>query len=624
MAPRVPWALSFLAIALWVRVDGGQPPNIVFFMADDAGWNDFGFTRGLEAPESELIGPQAQTPFIDALAREGVVLKRHYAYRYCSPSRASLLTGRLPFHVHERNPGLAQPGCTNLNYTMLPAKLAQAGYVSYHVGKWHQGLESLACVPMRRGFTGGSLGYLGGAEDHVDQSINGMCGCDDRTGGCVDFWRDLAPATGENGTYSARTYTNEAVKIIASHPRDKPMFLYQAWQNVHGPYEVASKYRVGFPADPNCTVPGGAHDCCGWTERSDETPCDIASRDGGVCKCPSTSMSFQPPNLNCPPGGQCTREYMLAMLAALDDSVRNVTEALKSSGLYNNTVIVFASDNGGAVADGAGPPSPAPQGKGLGQMGAMNNYPLRGGKESYFEGGVRSAAFVHSPLLPQSARGSVRDGIVALADWWATFSKLAGLQPQDDDGASARGQGGLPEPYGCAEHRKCTFPVDGVDVWDYITGAAAKSPRRELMLGLMDGGALISGDLKYVTGDQAPDFWYGPYSPNCTSSTGSHAEEINCKDGCLYNLTADVSEHVNLKNKRPNDFAQLRKRFNELVWSVGEASHLVGEGRFYVGGYDAQGYHIDAADAYGSEPPVCEAMRAKYSGFFGPWDVEQS
>ena len=126
-------------------------PNLVFFLADDAGWNDFGFTRGLEAPASKLVGPQAHTPAIDMLARQGIVLQRSYAYRYCSPSRASLLTGRIPAHVHERNPGLGTPGCTNLNYTMLPALLEKAGYHSYHVGKWHQGLESMECVPHRRG-----------------------------------------------------------------------------------------------------------------------------------------------------------------------------------------------------------------------------------------------------------------------------------------------------------------------------------------------------------------------------------------------------------------------------------------------------------------------------------------
>ena len=69
-------------------------PHLVYLLADDAGWNDFGFTRGIEAPVSALVGPQARTPALDALAADGIVLRRAYAYRYCSPSRASLLTKR--------------------------------------------------------------------------------------------------------------------------------------------------------------------------------------------------------------------------------------------------------------------------------------------------------------------------------------------------------------------------------------------------------------------------------------------------------------------------------------------------------------------------------------------------
>ena len=80
-----------------------------------------------------------------------------------------------------------------------------------------------------------------------------------------------------------------------------------------------NRYRGLFPADESCAVSGGTHDCCGWTEISNTTNCKVASKEG-ICKCPNDAMSFQPPTLNCPPGGQCTRNYMLAMLAALDDS----------------------------------------------------------------------------------------------------------------------------------------------------------------------------------------------------------------------------------------------------------------------------------------------------------------
>ena len=128
LAPAMPvlvvLALAQLALQLTMAgataADGeaAQPPHIFMLLADDAGWNDFGFTRGvLGNAQSEYVGPQAKTPEIDRLAHGGIILHSSYAYRYCSPSRAAFLTGRLPYHVHEGNPGINQRGCTNLNHT---------------------------------------------------------------------------------------------------------------------------------------------------------------------------------------------------------------------------------------------------------------------------------------------------------------------------------------------------------------------------------------------------------------------------------------------------------------------------------------------------------------------------
>ena len=117
-------ALALAASAATPSPLSSPPPHIFVFFADDAGYNDFGFTRGLLAPDAAYTGPQPITPEIDLLAKGGIVLKSSYAYRYCSPSRASFLTGRLPYHAHENNPGIGVRGCTNLNYTMIPKKLA--------------------------------------------------------------------------------------------------------------------------------------------------------------------------------------------------------------------------------------------------------------------------------------------------------------------------------------------------------------------------------------------------------------------------------------------------------------------------------------------------------------------
>jgi hypothetical protein len=117
------------------------------------------------------------------------------------------------------------------------------------------------------------------------------------------MWRDERPAHGENGTYNDYVFTAEAERIIAAHPKSRPLFIYQAFQNVHGPYEVPQKFRALFPPDESCPTPGGSHDCCTWTDRSLHD-CKVSSKEG-VCKCPNDQLSFQPPSgFHCPPGGR--------------------------------------------------------------------------------------------------------------------------------------------------------------------------------------------------------------------------------------------------------------------------------------------------------------------------------
>ena len=140
-----------------VKVPPPVKPNIVFVLVDDWGFSDVGFKN-----------PKVISPNFDDLAKTGLVLNRHYVYMYCSPSRASLLTGRWPHHAHQWNPPMQAPIGTNINMTMLPAKLNQAGYSTHMVGKWHLGMFDPAYLPVSRGFDT-STGFLYGAEDHFTQ-----------------------------------------------------------------------------------------------------------------------------------------------------------------------------------------------------------------------------------------------------------------------------------------------------------------------------------------------------------------------------------------------------------------------------------------------------------------------
>eukprot|EP01043_Picozoa_sp_COSAG02_P046064 COSAG02_NODE_4276_length_5559_cov_9.468132_5_plen_141_part_00 len=106
-----------------------QPPKaLLLVIADDLGWNNVGWHGNTEV----------QTPILDRLVEAGIELDRMYAYKYCSPTRSSILSGRLPHHVNEQNRAVWQAGGgVDLRMEILPAKLQRAGFATHQLGKWH-------------------------------------------------------------------------------------------------------------------------------------------------------------------------------------------------------------------------------------------------------------------------------------------------------------------------------------------------------------------------------------------------------------------------------------------------------------------------------------------------------
>ena len=169
------------------------------------------------------------------------------------------------------------------------------------------------------------------------------------------------------------------------------------------------------------------------------------------------------------------RRLYTAMVKCLDDVVGNLTAALKQRGLWDNLLFITSSDNGGPIEQ------------------AANNYPLKGGKFSNFQGGIRVNAFVLGGYLPEKMRGQKTDGYIHLADWYATLCGLAGVDPTDEKAAKAK----LP-------------PIDSLDVWPLISGQNSTSPRTDIPT---SHDTLISGDYKIITGDvEYMHYWTGPLS----------------------------------------------------------------------------------------------------------------
>ena len=197
---------ALLSIA--VAADGAAP-NIVVILADDLGWGDL-----------ERHGGSARTPAIDSLASEGVELRRCYAHPVCSPTRAALLTGCLPRRFGIDRPlGRRDPGLP-AGLPTLPRTLAQAGFETFLVGKWHLGTASL---PLNSGF-GHFYGFIGPEIDsftHLDRR------------GDVDWQRD--GETLEEQGYAAVLMADEAVRIIEGSSDERPFYLQLAFNVPHFP-----------------------------------------------------------------------------------------------------------------------------------------------------------------------------------------------------------------------------------------------------------------------------------------------------------------------------------------------------------------------------------------------------
>jgi len=196
------------------------------------------------------------------------------------------------------------------------------------------------------------------------------------------------------------------------------------------------------------------------------------------------------------------RRTYAAMVHFLDDAVGNVTSLLKQKQMYDDTLVLFLSDNGGAAFNGEG-------------GSAGNNWPLRGGKLQNWQGGIRVAAFASGGWLQQHAparAGSRLDGLVSIADIYATLAALAGVDPTDQRAAAAN----LP-------------PIDSLDLVPYLMGTVDASPRSAIHLDLNAAVArLADGRLwKLIIGVEPKGCWSGPLSPNASSAApGSYPDCI--------------------------------------------------------------------------------------------------
>ena len=326
--------LGFLTNACYA-VESAQKNNVVLILADDLGWSD------LACYGSDLH----ETPHLDRLAGEHIRFNQAYAASpVCTPTRASILTGRHPARLNmtiwrenalnRGNRALLEPVTLDalpLEETTLAELLKQAGYYTAHVGKWHLG--SAEAYPQPHGFDVNIGGTLWGAPQSFFYPFSGDHYFSD--------WRyvpDLEP--GEEGDYLTDRLTDKAIEIMERHAGKRPFFLNICYHSVHTPIEgkphLVRKYK----------------DKIGKEQPTHHLNPDYA-----------------------------------AMVESLDENVGRVLSRLDTLGIRDQTLVLFLSDNGG-FTNGSRLQNGMP---------VTSNAPLRSGKGSCYEGGVRVPMIIDLP-----------------------------------------------------------------------------------------------------------------------------------------------------------------------------------------------------------------------------------
>jgi arylsulfatase A-like enzyme len=432
---------------------GVRPPNVVFILADDMGYNDITFNGG------GVAGGQVPTPNIDSIGRDGVDFINGYAGNAtCAPSRAAIMTGRYPtrfgfeftpapvafekmvgteaepgalvapkfFHdrIKDMPPGSTKPSPMAVNELSVPSSeitiaevLRTRGYHTLHLGKWHLGGKA-GSRPEAQGFDE-SLGFIAGGSMYLPEHDKDVENSKQPWDPIDRFlWPNLPYQVQYNGSkmfapkgYMTDYLTDEAVTAIKAN-KNRPFFLYFAPNAIHTPLQAKKEDYDALPQikDHRLRVYG-------------------------------------------------------AMARNLDHNVGRILQALKDEGLDKNTLVIFTSDNGGA-----------------GYIGLPDiNRPYRGWKSTFFEGGIHAPFFMRWPgVIAASSRYAYPVGHI---DIFATAAAAAGAQiPKDRT-------------------------IDGVDLLPYLQGKTQGRPHQTLFWRSGQYKVVLDGDWKLQSSEAQKKVW---------------------------------------------------------------------------------------------------------------------
>ncbi len=452
---------NYICVLLFVFIlslNAAKKPNVLFILTDDFGWKDVGFNGSTFY----------ETPNLDKLSKEWMKFNVNYAASpMCSPTRVSIMTGKAPSRhgVTQWLPGDLNSGnkynCPPPAPYMKKEELTlgeafkEAGYETSFLGKWHMGPFSYA-RPKDQGFD----------SEAALVEINN-CSMFHPFHRGTKGTKPGIPGS-QKGDYYTDKLTDLAIEFV-KEKRDKPFFLYLSHFAMHSPIKSKQALKAKFAKK--------------------------AKESGVKSKIVTDSHSHQKVE-----SVQSSAEYA-GELFNLDENIGRVVDALKSSGQYDDTIIVFTGDNGGRSSLKGG--------------NSTSVWPFRGGKTFVYEGGIRTPLLIHWPgkIKP----GSFSDVPVISMDFYPTLLEMCGLslKPQ--------------------QH------VDGVSLVPLMTG---EQINREALFfhfphyqreGASPASAIRVGDYKLVV--------------------NYHHEDIE-----LFNLSDDLGEQKNLASEMPEKAEYLKKK----------------------------------------------------------------
>ncbi|XP_077983191.1 arylsulfatase B-like, partial [Glandiceps talaboti] len=461
--------------------EGHHKPHIIYMLSDDQGWNDISWHDD-----------RVLTPNLEELANNGVKFGNLYTMSVCSPTRAALMTGRYSSNIGAQHfiYWMMRPHGVPTYYELFPKRLQDAGYTTYGVGKWHLGFCNSSYVPSgpTRGFDH-YYGFYNSALLYREHTIgNNVFRPSPYIG--FDLVDDGVPQNGPETAcvFNSELFQKKALSYIDSHDPDTPMFLYIPFQLPHSPREVPKEWEDMYSCVPNDN-----------------------------------------------------RRIYCAQVTFMDAIAGSIVEALKAKGMFNDSLFIFHSDNGGPIETQA------------------SNWPYRGDRGDYFEGGIKAVGFISGNGIEKT--GYTHDGLFHVTDMYPTL--VNGLLGQD-----------VPDD------------LDGFNVWDAFS-KGEPSPRTEMLLtvdtdlahleGFLGSNvtAYRKGDWKLIVGHPSFSYirthhgWYPPQYTDCD------LQAIPSPDGAevdvrLYNLKDDPYEHNNVADQYPDVVADIRealKQYEDKAWT---------------------------------------------------------